>query len=95
MRVVYLDSALPDVVWWRRYYGSVFPEGRRNAGARLRKAVASLEANAYLGHPTDEADVLEFVIARTPFSLLYRIKDDTLEVLPLWDNRQKPRVAGS
>jgi plasmid stabilization system protein ParE len=79
----------------RRYYGSVFPEGRRNAGARLRKAVASLEANPYLGHLTDEADVLEFVISRTPFSLLYRIKGDTLEVLRLWDNRQKPRIAGS
>jgi hypothetical protein len=48
-----------------------------------------------LGHLTDEADVLEFVISRTPFSLLYRIKGDTLEVLRLWDNRQKPRIAGS
>ena len=95
MRVVYLDSALPDLVWWRRYYTSVFPEGRRNAAKRIRKAVASLEANPYLGHPTDEANVLEFVIARTPFSLLYRVKGGTLEILRLWDNRQEPRVAES
>jgi plasmid stabilization system protein ParE len=94
VRVVYLDTALPDIVWWRRYYGRVFPDGRRKAGVRLLRAVASLEANPYLGRPTEEAGVLEFVIARTPFSLLYRIKGDTLEVLRLWDNRQKPRVAG-
>jgi plasmid stabilization system protein ParE len=95
MRVVYLDSALPDIVWWRRYYNSVFPEGRRNAGARIRKAVASLEANPYLGHPSDEVDVRELVIARTPFSILYRVRGDTLEIFRLWDNRQKSRVAES
>jgi plasmid stabilization system protein ParE len=89
MRVVYLDSALSDIQWSRHYYSSVFPEGRRNSGARIRKAVASLQANPYLGHPTDEADVLEFVIARTPFSTLYRVRNNTLEVLRLWDNRQK------
>jgi plasmid stabilization system protein ParE len=92
LRVVYLDSALQDLVWWRRYYGSVFPEGRPNARTRIRKVVAALEANPHLGRPTDEADVLEFVIARTPFSLLYRVKDDVIEILRLWDNRQKPRA---
>jgi plasmid stabilization system protein ParE len=95
MRVVYLDSALSDIQCWRHYYSRVFPEGRRNSGARIRKVVASLQANPYLGHPTDETDVREFVIARTPFSILYRVRNDTLEVLRLWDNRRKLPVPES
>lgn len=95
MRVVYLDSALPDIIWWRKYYGNVFPEGRRNSGARLLKAVAALKANPYLGYSTDEADVLEFVIARTPFSFFYRVRGAKLEILCLWDDRRNLPAAES
>ncbi len=93
MRVVYIDTALPDLQWWRRYYTRVFPEGRRKAGARFLEVIAALQANPHIGHVADEPGVLEFVIRRTPFSVVYRVNGDVIEILRIWDNRQQRQDA--
>ena len=39
-------------------------------------------------------DVRELVIAGTPFSFIYRLRPDRVEILRLWDNRANPENLG-
>ena len=81
MRIVYLASARADIAWMRDYYRGVFPEGRKRARERLKAAERLLSAQPRVGHPTGVPDVFEHVIARTPFSLIYRLASDRVEIL--------------
>jgi plasmid stabilization system protein ParE len=90
MKLVYLPSALQDLVWMRHYYRDVFPEGARRAREKIRSVERLLLDNPEIGHVAGEGGVREFPILRTPFSVIYRSRPGRLEVLRLWDNRADP-----
>lgn len=87
MKIVYLASARDDLVWMRTYYTRVFPEGSARAREHFRSAKRTLAANPELGRITDVATVRELQIARTPFSIIYRLDRGRIEVLRVWDGR--------
>jgi plasmid stabilization system protein ParE len=70
-----------------RYYENVFPEGKQRASKHFAKAGKLLVAMPQLGRPVDDTAVREHAIAGLPFSFIYRIMDDRIEVLRLWDQR--------
>jgi plasmid stabilization system protein ParE len=89
MKIVFLESAAQDILWFRYYYQSVFPEGSAKARDRLKAIQTTLAANPYIGQPSDTVKtVREFSIPRTPFTLIYRVTPTQIEVLRLWDTRQ-------
>lgn len=89
MRIVYLPSTTRDLAWFRHYYTSVFPEGETRAKQQFGNIVHALSANPYLGHPFEsDAVIRELHIPRTPFTLYYRVTEERIEVLRLWDERQ-------
>lgn len=89
MKIVFLEDAARDIQWFRFYYRSVFPEGSARARANLKAIQATLAANPYAGHPSDaRPQVRELVIPRTPFTLIYRVTPEQIEILRLWDTRQ-------
>ena len=89
MEIVFLRTALTDLVWFRQYYKAVFPEGAAKAKAQFTAIIQVLMDNPFIGRiSTDHTDVRELHIARTPFTVIYRIKDTTIEVLRVWDDRQ-------
>lgn len=89
MKIVFLPSTVRDIQWFRHYYQTVFPEGSAKARAQLRAIQTVLAANPYAGHPGDTGlEVRELSIPRTPFTLIYRVTADRIEVLRLWDTRQ-------
>jgi plasmid stabilization system protein ParE len=87
MKVVFLPSSDEDVRWFTRYYRVTFPEGRRNARAQMARALTTLANNPRIGHLFEETELREYVIPRTPFSLIYRIAGQHIEILRLWDGR--------
>jgi len=87
MKVVYLPTARPDLAWFGRYYRTVFPAGRQNARRQIETAEQMLKRHPELGHRLEEGDLRELRIARTPFSLIYRRRGETIEVLRIWDGR--------
>ena len=87
MRFRYLRSAERDLEWFRRYYNSVFPEGRANAKKQFKLMRQVLGANVRAGHPVGDADSRLYVISRTPFSVIYRVRPGCIEVLSILDNR--------
>jgi plasmid stabilization system protein ParE len=88
VKIVYARQALADMGWFRQYYATVFPEGRGRARDALLRTEALVTENPRAGHPTEPgAETREFPILRTPFSLIYRLKDDRIEILRVLDLR--------
>ena len=89
MKIVFLASTVQDLKWFRHYYRAVFSEGADKAGAHFKAAIATLEANPYVGKLSEPTpDVRELSIPRTPFTTIYRVTPRQIEVLRLWDTRQ-------
>ena len=88
MKIVYLASARDDLVWMRRYYVEIFPEGASKAQKQFRATENILGSNPEIGHPTEWDRVREFSIPNIPFSVIYRIKEGRVEVLRIWDERR-------
>jgi len=89
MKLVYLESARDDLLWLRHYYESVFPEGRAKAKKQFRSIESLLLSNPFIGHETHREDVREFSIPKTPFSYIYRIQHQQIEILRIWDERRE------
>lgn len=89
MRLVYLPSAVRDVAWFRFYYRAVFPAGDRNARNNLRAVQDLVKANPYIGRPSPDRDgVRELHVRKTPFTMIYRVAPEQIEILRLFDGRQ-------
>lgn len=88
MKLVFLPSTRPDLLWMRTYYTSVFPAGARRAAEHYRLACSVIRENPLIGHSLEDIpEIREFAIQRTPFSVIYRVIDDRIEVLRIWDQR--------
>jgi plasmid stabilization system protein ParE len=88
LKIVYSEAALNDMGWFRRYYSSVFPEGKGKARDSLLRTEALIAENPFAGHPATQGfEAREFPVLRTPFSLLYRVKGDRIEILRVLDLR--------
>lgn len=89
MRIVFLLSTRQDLRWFRRYYEEIFSEGARQAAEQYDRTLEALASHPRLGHPSPVADVREFSIPRTSFPLIYRIRDDRIEILRVFDERSE------
>jgi len=87
MEIVYLPSAVAGLDWFRRYYAQVFPEGEKRAIVQYEKMKKILLAAPFAGHPIGEGDAREYVMPRTPFSVIYRVRGEQIQVLLILDNR--------
>jgi plasmid stabilization system protein ParE len=87
MKIVFLVSARRDLLWFRQYYGQIFPEGEKRAAEQFKASIATLKRHPQIGHEIKGLTIREFTLPRTPFSFIYRIQHDRIEVLRLWDNR--------
>jgi hypothetical protein len=77
--------------WFRRYYATAFPEGKGCARESLLRIEALIAENPLVCQPTEPgAGTREFPVLRTPFSLLYRLKGDRIEILRILDLRAGP-----
>ena len=88
MKLVFLQSCTSDLVWMRRYYRSVFPQGSVLAQQQFIKTKNLIKTNPYIGEAIPEFEgAREFPVIRTPFSIIYRIHEGRIEVLRVVDNR--------
>jgi plasmid stabilization system protein ParE len=88
MKLVYLQSAAKDLLWMKRYYEAVFPQGKVNAATQFHKVRSAIISNPYIGIEVGFGErIREFYIPKTPFSYLYRIKDNQIEIMRVFDSR--------
>jgi len=88
MQIVYLESAVNDIKWMRLYYSKIFPSGKKQASVQIKTAEQIIINHPHIGQLFDnEKNIRELVINKTPFSVVYRINNDRVEILRLWDQR--------
>jgi plasmid stabilization system protein ParE len=90
MRIVFLSTTAPDFEWITDYYLNIFPEGGPNAYRRLDRALSNLSDNPHLGKAIARTNYRQYSVPRTPFSLIYRIGGEAIEILHIWDQRSNP-----
>jgi plasmid stabilization system protein ParE len=88
MRISYSAQARSDLRWYDRYYKQVFPEGALNAHAHYMRAIRMLLEHPHVGLEIDAAGARAWPIPKTPFSLIYRVGNEKIQVLRVWDNRR-------
>jgi hypothetical protein len=87
-RLRYLATAEPGLRWMRTYYRRNPQLDAARAVDALRQAEAILRAQPEAGHRyEDRADVREWKMAGTAFSLLYTVARDTVWVIDVRDQR--------
>ena len=87
MKIVFLPSAQRDLVWFRKYYERVFPEGAAGARLHYRRSLAILKDNPRIGHPTEDIGNRALPVLRTPFSIVYRLAPGQIEIIHVRDGR--------
>ncbi len=91
MKVVLSEQAKKDMRWWRSYYRQAFPAGKAKASLHLSKAVELLADNPYLGSEMEGYRLRKYQIHRSPFALIYRVRDEEIEIARVWDGRKDPQ----
>jgi plasmid stabilization system protein ParE len=91
MKIRFLASSATSVAWVQNYYSEVFKAGRKNYSQQYFKAKRSLRDNPEIGYLFGGVEgVRKYEIVNTPFSFVYRIKNDEIQILRVWDNRREP-----
>ncbi len=95
MKLVFLPSTRDDLAWMRNYYTRAFPEGARQAAAQYARTRNLLRQNPLIGHPVEGIEgIREYSIPSMPFSFIYRVMKDRVEILRVWDERGDRRRLG-
>ena len=90
MKIAYLKQARRDLLWWSSYYQRTFPAGKLSVYRRFKNILEVLKENPFAGIQVDETDLRRFPIPRTPFLIVYRVGNAKLEIVRVWDMRNKP-----
>ncbi len=88
MRIIFLQHALDDLRWFFYYYDSVFSQGKQKAQTQYYNTKLILKENPYIGKLVNKKNVREFSIPQIPFSFIYRVERDRIEILRIWDERR-------
>jgi ParE toxin of type II toxin-antitoxin system, parDE len=88
MKIRYLETAKPGLVWMKRYFQTQHQLDRDAAFENLEKAKNLLKRHPEAGeHFEDFTDVRKIHIPHTAFSILYTCIDDTIFIIDVRDSR--------
>lgn len=93
MKVLWSPFAIDDLVAIREYIGQFNPTAANSVADQIIRSIEHLRNHPDLGAPTHRTDVRKLIIPNTPYIIPYRIKDGDLEILEVFDARQRaPRT---
>ncbi len=81
MDIIWLDRARREVVHIREYIATNNPRAARQVARRILEFAEKLRTSPHIGRPGRIYGTRELVIARTPFIILYRVRDGVIEIL--------------
>lgn len=88
MPIVWLPVAVQGVIHLRTYIRESAPESAKSIGQRIDQAVNRLSVMPSLGRPGRIYGTRELVISGTPYLVVYRVKNQRVEILRVLHGRQ-------
>ncbi|PSJ58084.1 type II toxin-antitoxin system RelE/ParE family toxin [Kumtagia ephedrae] len=74
--------------------GAFFRPAPNTPPAQYLRAIANLVDNPRIGQPMTDDGLRRYVIPRIPFSIVYRVTEDHIEIVHIWDQRSDPAKLG-
>ena len=91
MKIVLLVSAKEDLKEIKQYISKENPLASKMVAQKIKKSLSLLSEQPYIGHITDDDEILEWHIPRLPYTLPYRIVNDEIQILRVFhENQNKP-----
>ena len=91
MRIRWTPAAADDLQQIHEYLREHEPHLARFTVIALREAIYSLRKFPHRGKPGAVAETRELVHERLPYIVVYRVKEDVVEVLHIWHAAQDRR----
>ena len=93
MKINWSPFAIEDLTAIRTYISEFNTEAANNIAAKIVYAVNFLGGHPNMGVQTHRTDVRKLIVAQTPYIIPYRIFDGEIEILEVFDARQRaPRT---
>ena len=88
MKIQFLETANPGIRWMRRYFHDQPQLDKQAASQSYKDTKKLLKQEPYIGRIFDEKDgIFERSISKTHFSILYAVKDETIYIIDIRDQR--------
>ena len=88
MKVEWTHPALADLIEAQSYIAQENPIAAEKVAQRILEANEQLSDNPEIGRPGHVEGTREWVISQTPYLVVYRIRNDQVEILRVWHARQ-------
>lgn len=89
MRIVWTPRAAGELAAARAYIARDTPAAAAAQIERIFRAITSLPHFPEIGRPGRRVGTREFVVGRTPFIAVYRLRGDAIEIATVLHGRQR------
>jgi toxin ParE1/3/4 len=83
VKVRFLKRAVQDLINIDNFTRKESPRGAARIGARIRKRADDLAQFPEQGTASDKVGVRQLYVAKTPYILVYRIKNDEVQIITI------------
>lgn len=88
LRLRWTIKALIDFDEAQAYIAHENPTAARMVAERIHAAIERLREHPEIGTPARIREARTWVVRRTPYLIVYRVRSDALEVVRLWHGRR-------
>ena len=88
LKVRWTRPALADLVEAQDYIARDNPSAAEGVAKRVWEAANNLGEHPEIGRQGNVPGTREWPVSQTPYLIVYRIKDETIEILRVWHGRR-------
>ena len=88
MKVKWTRPALTDFIEAQAYIAKDNPQAAQTVAQRLWDAAQQLADHPQIGRAGHAPGTREWVVAQTPYLVVYRLRNGAIEILRLWHTRR-------
>ena len=85
-----MDRALRDLDRIQTYIKSYDPDAAKRISQQIKASATKLKQFPNLGRQSEDIDIRLLQVAGRPYLLLYRLMDDGIEIISVFDQRRDP-----
>lgn len=89
MRLIWAEGAIADLISIRSYIAEHNPDAAETIALRLIEIAELLPAHPLIGVATMKQEIRRLVVPQSTYSLIYRIAEDDIEIIEVFDGRRK------